>query len=158
MLVRNGLVDGKKSNVGDGLRSKISGDGESCARPHRLFDDRLKLLIRRNVRGYGDSTPVAEAGIDRRRHLAARFDVARGDDDARAPCSAICATMARPMPRDEPLTTAAFPVRSKSDAGRFFPLHFIYLAAEPIHAAATRKAKRMCNDRRELRDRSVLRR
>ena len=35
--------------------------------------------------------------------------------------------MARPMPRDEPVTTAAFPVRSKSDAGRFFPLHFIIL-------------------------------
>jgi len=42
----------------------------------------MKLLIQ-NVRGYGDSTPLAEPGIDRCRHLAARFDVARGDDHVR---------------------------------------------------------------------------
>ena len=32
-----------------------------------------------------------------------------------APCSAIRSTIARPMPRDEPVTTATFPLRSNSD-------------------------------------------
>src|SRR6516164_878319 len=32
-----------------------------------------------------------------------------------APCSAIRLTMARPMPRDEPVTRATFPLRSNSD-------------------------------------------
>ena len=84
---------------------------------------------------------LAEPDIDRRRLLAARFDVAEDARQWRGRCRA-----------------AAFPMRSKSDTGRFFLLHFISFAGEPIHAAASRQAKRMCNDRRELRDRSVPRR
>jgi hypothetical protein len=41
-----------------------------------------------------------------------------------APCSAIRSTIARPMPRDDPVTTATLPLKSNNDTA-FHPLHIL---------------------------------
>jgi hypothetical protein len=59
-----------------------------------------------------------------------------------APCSAIRSTIARPMPRDEPVTTATFPLRSNSDTA-FLPLTYdVFCAAAYSDQSKPGKLKR----------------
>jgi hypothetical protein len=52
--------------------------------------------------------------------------------------------MARPMPRDEPVTTATFPLRSNSDTGLCLPL--MYFAGQLIGRETTRQVEEETRD------------
>ena len=117
--------------VRDALHRPVVGIGSRVADQNvdpaesavRLVDEALKLLLDEMLAaiGFAASRPRARLMASA---VSAQASALRDEMTTLAPCSASRSAMARPMPREEPVTIATRPVKSKrlvkapSPAGR----------------------------------------